>query len=53
MKLDLDMPLQAWHTLDEILEPVERSLGLRVTDINPLEIIQEIRRTIATMETPQ
>ena len=53
MKLDLDMPLQAWHILDELLAEYEPWIGVWMTDIDPLEVIQEVRRTIATMETPQ
>lgn len=51
MKLDLDLPLEAWHILDELLRPMESYIGVWATNIDPLDVIQEVRRSIAKLES--
>ena len=50
MKLDLEMPLDAWLILDELLAPMENYIGVWTTDIDPLDVIQDVRRSIAQLE---
>lgn len=51
MKLDLDLPLEAWHILDELLAPMESYIGVWISEIDPLDVIQEVRRAIDKMES--
>jgi hypothetical protein len=50
MKLDLDLPLEAWHILDELLAPMESYIGVWLSDIDPLDVIQDVRRAIGNLE---
>jgi len=51
MKLDLDMPLQCWHILDDLLGPMETYIGVWADECDPLDVIQEVRRAINKMES--
>lgn len=50
MKLDLDLPLEAWQILDYLLEPMESYIGVWATEIDPLDVIQDVRQAINKLE---
>lgn len=53
MKLDLDMPFEAWRILDELIAPMETYIGVWASEIDPLDVIQDVRKAIAKMESAQ
>lgn len=53
MKLELDLPLEGWQIVSELLVTYKSSIGIWLTEIDPYDVICEVEEAVQKLEGAQ